>query len=59
MLGPWDKVDEEDWDSNRDERWAEIEDEVDMDRGTWEHEQNVNDYGLTREVMDSGDDEDF
>lgn len=30
-----------------------------MDRGEWEYLQNVNDYGPTREDLDSGDDEDW
>lgn len=40
--------DEEFWDSDRDSKWAEIEDEAEaagISRGEWEHSENVKDYG--------------
>lgn len=52
-------VDPEDFDPDRDKEWEEIKDEVDMSRGEWEYHENVKDYGLTKEDMDSGDNEDF
>ncbi|WP_409303888.1 hypothetical protein [Peribacillus sp. SCS-155] len=51
------KEDEENWDRDRDQEWDRIKDEVDMDRGEWEYQKNVQDYGLTEEDMDSGDQE--
>lgn len=55
-----DPVDQEDFDPDRDEEWEEVkEDQVNMSRGEWEYYKNVEDYGLTKEDMDSGDDEDF
>lgn len=56
MIDPYiQRVDEDDWDSNRDEKWENEKDELHMDRGEWEYWQNVEDYGLTDEDMDSGD----
>lgn len=52
-------VDPDDYDPDRDEEWENIKDEVDMSRGEWEYQKDVEDYGLTKEDMDSGDDEDF
>jgi len=61
MLDPFrrPREDEEFWDSDRDEEWEAIKDEVDMDRGEWEYIENVEDYGLTNEDLDSGDDDDW
>jgi hypothetical protein len=61
MLDPFrrPREDEEFWDSDRDEEWEAIKDEVDMDRGEWEYLKNVEDYGLTNEDLDSGDDDDW
>lgn len=41
-------IDEEDWDRNRDEKWLDIEDDAisgGVDRGEWEYQENVKDYG--------------
>ena len=53
------REDEKFWNSDRDEEWEAIKDEVDTDRGEWEYLKNVEEYGLTKEDLDSGDDEDW
>jgi len=41
-------VDEEEWSSDRDEKWSQVEDEatsLGITRGEWEHDENIKDYG--------------
>lgn len=58
MLKFYGRVDEDDWNSNRDDKQSEIEDQADMNRGEWEYNQDVEDYGPTYEDLDSGDNQD-